>query len=144
MATSYGNQIFINMYNQFLSPLRYASLTSLCNILETTLCEIVWIGIRIMWHSGVSYLPMHCCELCMLVLYKVDIIIVSKCNLILLNNLHHSLTYSITTIFEFIIQFILCFWPDVLDTTQCTNLSKNTNWTCGPADQIIDWTTTFS
>ena len=27
---------------------------------------------------------------------------------------------------------------------QCTNLSKNTNWTCDPADQIIDWTTTFS
>ena len=26
---------------------------------------------------------------------------------------------------------------------QCTNLSKNTNWTCGPADQIIDWTTKF-
>ena len=25
--------------------------------------------------------------------------------------------------------------------SQCTNLSKNTNWTCGPADQIIDWTT---
>jgi len=21
------------------------------------------------------------------------------------------------------------------------NLSKNTNWTCDPADQIIDWTT---
>lgn len=31
MATLYGNWIFINMYNQFLSPLRYAS----------------------MWHSGV-------------------------------------------------------------------------------------------
>jgi len=24
---------------------------------------------------------------------------------------------------------------------QCTHLSKNTNWTCGPADQMIDWTT---